>query len=319
MAKNTLIRGSVLKYGAHEQHRIEPETNLLTHFNDPFGRVVLFPFLFIGEVARSRERNDTGVKPYVADFADTLDFRAALRALDFHFVNPRTVKLGKCVHLRRVNSELFKLFLAADNVDVAAVGADIKRKRHTVVTLTGDIPVAHVIQPVNHSLAVRFRLPFNGGSRLDESRLEFVRSDVPCRNETENNLALTTPAYRVAVLDRHNLVKLVSLFKLIENLGSDFGAVLAGHEAEAFEEDTHIVNGHHLGQADTLAKLVIFDTTARSDMNDARTLFGVNVLPGDDFMVNVLLCVKLREAGFIRQSDKLTAFEHTENFELVLA
>ena len=229
------------------------------------------------------------------------------------------MKLGKGVHLCRINGKLFKLFFASDNVNVAAVGAYIKRKRHTVVTLTGNVPVTHVIEPVNHSLAVRFGFPLNTGSSLDESRLEFVRSDVPCRNKTENNFALTSPAYRVAVFNRHHLVKLVSLFKLVKDLGSDFGAVLTGHEAEALEEDPHIVNGHNLGKAETLTELVIFNTAARSDMNNARTFFGVNILPCDDFMVNVLLCFKLREAGLVGKTHKLTAFEHTENLKLVLA
>ena len=121
------------------------------------------------------------------------------------------------------------------------------------------------------------------------------------------------------MLNRHDLVKLVSLLKLVENLGSDFCAVLAGHEAEALEENTHIVNGHNLGKTETLAKLIIFDAAARSDVNNAGSFFGVNVLPRDDFVVNVLLRFKLGEAGFIRQTDKLTAFEHTENFKLVLA
>ena len=154
MAENSFIRGSVLKYGAHKQHRIEPESDLLAHFNDPFGRIVLSPFFLVGEVTGCGERDDTGVKPYVADFADTLDFGAALRALDFDFVNPRSVKLGEGVNLRRVNGKLFKLLFASDNVNVAAVGAYIKRKRHTVITLTGDVPVAHVVEPVDHSLAV---------------------------------------------------------------------------------------------------------------------------------------------------------------------
>ena len=54
-------------------------------------------------------------------------------------------------------------------------------------------------------------------------------------------------------------------------------------------------------------------------MNNACSLFCVNVLPSNDFVVDILLCVKLREAGFKVKSNKFCALERSDNLKLILA
>ena len=54
-------------------------------------------------------------------------------------------------------------------------------------------------------------------------------------------------------------------------------------------------------------------------MNNACSLFCVNIFPGNDFVVNILLCVKFREAGFKVKSDKLRALESPDNLKLILS
>ena len=54
-------------------------------------------------------------------------------------------------------------------------------------------------------------------------------------------------------------------------------------------------------------------------MNNACSLFCVNIFPGNDFVVDILLCVKFREAGFKVKSDKLRALKRSDNLKLILA
>ena len=54
-------------------------------------------------------------------------------------------------------------------------------------------------------------------------------------------------------------------------------------------------------------------------MYDARTLIGGDVLPGDDFVLDAALSLKLREAGFKFLADELRALEESEDLQLVLA
>ena len=154
MAEHSLIWSAVLEHGAHEEEGIEPEPDLFAHLDDPFRREVLFPLFLVVKIAGGGERHDASVEPDVADLADAVHAFAAGGTLDGDLVDPGSVQLGQSVDLRGIDRQFAQLGLAADDVDVTAFFADVERERHAVIALSGNVPVAHVVEPVDHALAV---------------------------------------------------------------------------------------------------------------------------------------------------------------------
>ena len=116
-----------------------------------------------------------------------------------------------------------------------------------------------------------------------------------------------------------NFIKFISLFEFFKNFVFDVVAVFATHKAEFRQEYTHVVNRHNLCKAESFAEFKVFCAAAGGDVNNADAFFRVNVLPRNDFMVDSLLSLKLGEAGFIVEADKLVTLEHSDNLKLIVA
>ena len=178
VAEHALVRRTPDEHDRHEELRIEPEPDLLTHLRDPVGGEPALPVLVVGQVrlrqpagrtgrvalghpflvlpAQRRERNDARIEPDVADLRDPGDRLTAGGAPDRHAVDPRPAQLLELFEaLRRA---LPQLRLRAEHGQVAA-RARIERQRQPVVAAPRDVPVAHVAQPVVHPLAHVLRAP----------------------------------------------------------------------------------------------------------------------------------------------------------------
>ena len=212
-------RRFVYQADRHEELRIEPETDLLTHLGDPVGREPSLPIGVIGKIgagqslggaisiatvnplrilpAERRERHDPGVEPDVADLGNPLyAFGPAGRAADPDGVDPRAVQLGKLLQARR--GQFLKLCTRADDGDMATIAGKY-RQWESEITAAGDVPVAHVAEPVVHSLAEVRRCPLDGGVGLEQPRPDLVDANEPVVGDAEDERRMAAPAERIAV------------------------------------------------------------------------------------------------------------------------
>ena len=317
MCAYSLVGRLVNEHGAHKEHRVEPQTDLLLHLKNVLCGEVLLPVFLVGEVLESRERNDTCIKPYVADLSYSLNCLLTLGTADLYLVYPRAVEMRNSIDLRLVNCKLVKLVLRANYRQLAAL-AEIERQRQTVESLTGDVPVGHILKPVEHSLTLICRLPTNLVSVRDKSGAKLVNGYCPLLAETEDYLLLTSPANRVAVLILMCVEELISLLELVEYELAAILSVKSGKEGEAVIENAVFVNGDYLGKTDRLAECKVLCTASGSDVNDSASLVVSNLVPENDLVSEVLL-VYLGEAGLVLESLKVSTLESCEKLNALLA
>ena len=146
--------------------------------------------------------DDAGVEPGVADLLDPLDLGAAALAADADRVDPGTVELLELLQAR--DGALLELGARADHVQVSAL-ALVERERQAEVAAAGDVPVAHVAQPVVHPLGVLRRRPLDGRVAVEHGLPDLVGGDEPVVDDAEDERRAATPAHGVAVDDRRRL------------------------------------------------------------------------------------------------------------------
>ena len=127
----------------------------------------------------------------------TVSFPQRLAA-DGHLVDPGTVELLELLEPR--GGELRQLGLRADDGHVAAL-ARVDGERQAEVAAAGDVPVAHVREPVVHPLPEVVRGPPHAGVRLEEPRAQLVDRDEPVVRDAEDERRVAAPAEGKAVLD----------------------------------------------------------------------------------------------------------------------
>ena len=186
VAEHPPVRRLADQDNAHEQHRVEPQADLLAHLGHPVGREPDLPVGVCGQVgdrdalgraggvaalhelgvvpAEGRERHDARVQPAVADVQQSLSLLAAFGAGDPDLVDPRPVQLLQPVDGR--GRSLCQLLLGADHRHVL-VRAEVEGQRQPPVALAADAPVPHVAEPVLHPLAVLRRCPLDAARRFD--------------------------------------------------------------------------------------------------------------------------------------------------------
>ena len=101
---------------------------------------------------------------------------------------------------------------------MAAMLTGVKGQRHPIIPLAGNIPVAHIVEPILHPLAVGGRLPLHLFCRSNQAGLQLLRANIPGGHQAENHLRFAPPADRIAVLIFHYLIELTGFFKLLKNL-----------------------------------------------------------------------------------------------------
>ena len=304
-----LVRGASFEHDAHEEHRVVPEAYLLAHLRDPLGREALLPAFGIIEVAQGRERRDTRVEPAVADLRDARCRRAARRAGDLDVVDPRPVQLGQRVDQRRIQRAFAQLGAGTDDRELVAVVAAVEGERESPVALARDAPVAHVVQPVVHATADVWGLPFHR-LRGGEHRLAYVvDADEPLVHEPEQHVALAAPAHRHAVRVQLVADDAAGLAQPRGHVGGDHRRVATLEPTEAFDVVTLAVDRREHVESELLAQLEVLGTAAGRDVDDARTFFGLDVLPGDDDVTNGNLRGKVGEEGLELEADELGAVQ----------
>lgn len=138
---------------------------------------------------------------------------------------------------------------------MAAMLTGVKGQRHPIIPLAGNIPVAHIVEPILHPLAVGGRLPLHLFCRSNQAGLQLLRANIPGGHQAENHLRFAPPADRIAVLIFHYLIELTGFFKLLKNLIRNIMAVFTRHPAEFIKEKPHVVYRHNLRKAEPEAKL----------------------------------------------------------------
>ena len=246
----------------HEELRVEPEADLLAHLRDPVGREPLLPVGVIGEVggrqplrragrvalldvlralpAERRERHDPGVEPHVADLGDPLDRLVARSAADRHRVDPRPAQLLEL--LQPGDRALLELPTRADHVQVPA-RAGIEGQRQAVVAAAGDVPVAHVPEPVVHALAHVGGRPLDGRVRLEQRLAKLVHRDQPVVGDAPDQRRVAAPAVRVAVEVRPGLEQIALLGEAADDLVGRVGRRKAVEPAVGVVEPPRLVDG----------------------------------------------------------------------------
>ncbi len=66
------------------------------------------------------------------------------------------------------------------------------------------------------------------------------------------------------------------------------------------------------------AQFKVFGTAARRDMDNTDTFGGIDIIPRNYFVFNILLRRKLRETGFIMQAGQLGTFENSDHLKFIV-
>src|SRR6185295_4616419 len=147
--------------------------------------------------AERGERHDSSVKPDVADLGDTAyALGSACRAADLDGVNPRAMELYELIHAGR--REVVELGARTDDGDMAAAARE-DRQGQAEVTAAGDVPIAHVPEPVVHPFAEVRRRPLDSCVGGKQSRSHLVDGDEPVVGNAEDERGVAPPAEGIAV------------------------------------------------------------------------------------------------------------------------
>src|SRR5207247_1025799 len=166
--------------------------------------------------AERGERDDARVEPRVAHLWNPTDLLAAARAGDRHLVEPRAMELPQLVE--PANGTLLELAPRAEDGQRLALLAGIEGQRQAEVPLPRDVPVAHVAEPVVHSLAVELGDPANRGVRVEHRLPDLVGGDEPFVDDAEDQRRMAAPADGVAVDDRARVDQASTLAELADDL-----------------------------------------------------------------------------------------------------
>ena len=160
-----------IEHDGHEELRVEPEPDLLAHLRDPVRREPLLPVGVIGQVGAVSPRAapvalpsgihsgfcqpsvEKGTMPASSQTSPTSAIRStARRTARSGSARGRSTGGGAPRAGRALDRTFLELGARPDDVQVAAP-ARVEGQRQAVVAAPGDVPVAHVAQPVVHALA----------------------------------------------------------------------------------------------------------------------------------------------------------------------
>src|SRR4029450_6586325 len=147
--------------------------------------------------AERREGDDSGVEPDVPGLGYPLHaFRPARRTADLDGVDPRTMELDELINPSR--RQLLELGTGTNHGYVAA-GAPVDGERQPEVAAAGDVPVAHIAEPIVHALAEVRRRPLHGRVRRKQPRPHLVHGNAPVGGHAEDARRVPATADVLAV------------------------------------------------------------------------------------------------------------------------
>ncbi len=308
----------------HQELRVEPEPDLLAHLRHPVGREPLLPRRVIGEVGRRqapsgarcvplgevlrvlpaerRERDDAGVEPDVTDLLHPLDGLAACLATHLDGVDPGAPELLQLVEA--AEGALLELGPRADHVQVPA-RTRVERQRQAVVAAPGDVPVAHVAQPVVHALAHVPGRPFDRRVRVEQRLTELVDSDEPVVREAEDQRRVAAPAEGIAVLGRLRAHEQATVAEVADDLLRRLDGREAVQPAVLGIEPARLVDGRQHGELVHLRELEVLAAAAGRDVDDAGARVEGDVVPRDHAVLDLRAGLERVERPAVAPADEL--------------
>ncbi len=248
--------------------------------------------------------DDAGVEPGVADLGDPLDLGAAVLAADADGVDPRPVQLLELLEPR--DGALLELGARADHVQLPAL-ALVERQRQPEEAAAGDVPVAHVAQPVVHPLLVLGRRPLHGRVAVEHRLPDLVGGNEPVVDDAEDEGRPAAPADRVAVGDRGRLDEQMALAQRLDHRIDHFLRRLALQLAVAGQHPPGLVDRRKYRQVVDSRELEVLRPGPGRDVDDARALVERDLVPGDHPVDDTVLGGELVEGPLVLETDELFA------------
>ena len=185
----------------------------------------------------------------------------------------------------------------------SAFWTNVERKRKPIKTTARNIPIAHIIQPVNHTFFRVFWLKLHIFNRFKRQRTDFVHFNKPARNQLVNDVSLTAPAVNIAMFIFVRIEKLAVIFKALNNDIHNIGGLFPSQKAGVVKHHTLLVDWADFREVQCFSKFKVLHTAPRRDMHNARPFRAVHHIPRHNFMLKLLL-FKFWETGFIGQPHK---------------
>ena len=254
--------------------------------------------------AERREGDDARVEPDVAHLGDASHLGAALLAGDRHLVDPRPAQLLQLLDSR--GRPLEQLGLRPDHVQVPAV-ARVERQRQSVVAPAGDVPVAHVPEPVVHALAHVGGGPLDVLVRLEQLRAQLVDRDQPVVGDPPDERRVAAPAMWVAMLVQPRIDQKAVLAEPADDLIGRLDRREPMQPAVRVEEPAGFVNRHQHGQVVDHAELEVLLPGAGRDVDDPCSLLERDLVPRDHAMLHLRAGPELVERPRVAPADELLA------------
>ena len=175
---------------------------------------------------------------------------------------------------------LLQLGLRAHDGEVPA-RTGVERQRQSEVALAGDVPVAHVAQPVLHALAVEVGRPVDGLVCRHQLRAQLVDRDEPVVDDPEDDRSAAAPAVRVAVDVRGRVLEQAALAQVSDDLVGGLDGRAAVQPAVVRVEAPALVDGHENRKVVYLRQLEVLGAGTRRDVDDSCAFVERDLVPGD--------------------------------------
>ena len=270
---NDVLIGTLVEEQRRLGHKtVEPASGLVNRLGDKCRRELLFEGLLVLKgIMMLRERHGSGVKPAVDDLRHSLHgLLPAFRAGADELVDIRPVQLDG--HRVFSSAVLLQLFAASDADLLSAFPALPDRKRRAPVTVSGDAPVLHILQPVAETaFADGGRDPVHRVVVLDQLILYRGHLDEPGLARVVDQRGVAAPAVRIFVLKLRRVEEFSFLFQILQDhrirLLDKYSFVgrIRGHIARAVHE---LDERQVIGTSDPSVIL----TESRGDMDDTGTV-----------------------------------------------
>ena len=194
-----LVRRLIEDQCGDRQQGVEPSSCLVYRLgNEVCRELFLKQLLILERIVVLSKRHGSAVEPAVNNFRNTVHLFAALRALDRHGIDVRTVQFDV---VRTVVGHFFQFCDASDGVHVSALTfPDIERG--SPVTVTADAPVLNILDPIAEtSFTDALRNPVDRVIIRDQVVPYYCHLDEPGLARIVDQRRVTSPAVRIAVLE----------------------------------------------------------------------------------------------------------------------
>ena len=190
--------------------------------------------------------------------------------------------------------------------------ANIKWQWKSIEAASRDVPVAHVLKPILHSLFGIIWLKFDFFNCLQSHWSDFVNLDKPARNKLINQIGLATPVFIFVSVE-----KFAVFFESVDNKFNHISGLLASKKTSVFKQNALFVYRADFFQTQSFSKFKVFGTATWRNVNNAASFHLVNFIPSHN-LVNKIFFRKFWKTSFIFQANKLRTFKFFQNFDVFL-